>query len=207
MWTALLGSLRAALFAYTSIFWETDGYRLSHWNTAGDAGGPTSWGIASEYHPSIADKIRTRRLQLAEAVRYIDANFYQQLERATGGLFSQINHRVAFVVFDAYFNGGPGGATHTVRHLQAFLNKMGHRLVEDGVMGPNTARAVLGLQDRDVFMWLNEYKGAGRKLGSALGKATLKSKAKEGKSTNDWSNNYSERAAWRAEQAMNMPVC
>lgn len=102
-----------------------------------DPGGETKWGISKRSYPALNIKALTRD----QAVAIYRRDFWdaQQLGKLPAA--------VAFQVFDAGVNHGPGNA---VRWLQSAAVA-----AQDGQLGPRTLAAVRGADQNDLLLRFN----------------------------------------------------
>lgn len=199
----VLGSVRDALFIFTTLYYETIGFSEIWVNTPGDKGGPTMWGIASRYAPpGIAAKIVSRRLRMTDAILHIQSRYIGELTAMVGPRWRVLDHRVAFVLFDSHFHGS---LSQTTRWMQEWLVARHRELKIDGALGPVTAGALLTLSPAEISALLSDLRAAAEQLGSALAKATMQH-TEGGIQSADFTKEFIHRAQWRADEAREMPV-
>ncbi|MBT9245047.1 N-acetylmuramidase [Gemmobacter fulvus] len=139
-------------------------------NDPDDPGGATKYGVTlhtmrrlgldltGDGRISSAD---VRRLSHAQAVQIFLRDYYDK-----PGL-AQLPEAIQASVFDMYVNAG----SMAVKLLQRLLTGQGYPLVEDGVIGPRTARAAHLASDGDPVAFADAYGMARRAFYYALADA------------------------------------
>lgn len=113
-----------------------------------DTGGLTKWGISQSAYPDVDIEALTE-----EDARSIYRHDYWSEVRGEA-IDSQ---RVATKLFDMAVNMGPRTATELA---QRSCNYYGADIAEDGWVGPNTLRALNGIDDDDLWRALAVQQGA-----------------------------------------------
>lgn len=114
-------------------------------NNPNDRGGETYQGISRKFHPdwggwSMIDEVRQKyHGEIFPIIRDsgLVESFYHVKFWLKNRLSEVKNDHVAGLIFDWVVNSG--GA---VKEIQKVLKKMGHDIVADGVIGPNTLNAI-----------------------------------------------------------------
>ena len=139
-------------------------------NDPDDPGGATNYGVTlhtmrrlgldltGDGRISSAD---VRRLSHAQAVQIFLRDYYDK-----PGL-AQLPEAIQASVFDMYVNAG----SMAVKLLQRLLTGQGYPLLEDGVIGPRTARAAHLASDGDPVVFADAYGMARRAFYYALADA------------------------------------
>ncbi len=108
-----------------------------------DNGGETNWGISVRAHPELKGLIKT--LTREEALKiYRNAYF-------TPALIAKYPAKVRLAVFDGAIHHG---VLSNSKIVQKALNRLGHKLAVDGVIGPKTLSA---LKATDPLIFLAAY--------------------------------------------------
>jgi lysozyme family protein len=115
---------------YTMVFEIGNKPNGGYSNYPDDPGGETKWGVSKVFNPDLDVKNLSEEGAMAIAyARYWKPMMLDQL------IFPQIGTEM----FDTAYNGGVHTAVHIV---QGSLILLGMDIVRDGVMGPNTVRAI-----------------------------------------------------------------
>ncbi len=100
-------------------------------NHPADNGGETNWGISVRAHPEL--KGRMKKLTKDEAKKIYRLSYF------TPAQIAKYPGKVRLAVFDGAINHGVKSNNKIV---QRALNRLGHKLAVDGVVGPMTLAAV-----------------------------------------------------------------
>lgn len=125
-----------------------------------DPGGETKYGISRRQYPHLDIKSLTR----AQAVEIYYRDWWLRFD------FSRLPETAGAKVFDLAVNIGPANA---VRCLQRASRACGHRLDDDGALGPRTLAAVFAA-DRNALLAALRSEAAGyyRALAISKGRGT-----------------------------------
>lgn len=117
-------------------------------NDPDDPGGETKWGISKKAYPDLD----IGALTLNKAKYLYRRDYWEALHL---GMIR--NQAVAAEIFDMAVNMGP---KFSVRSVQKALNFLGEKLIENGIIGHNTIKALNDWASRDVkalFICLNGF--------------------------------------------------
>lgn len=110
---------------------------------SGDMGGTYEVaGINDRYHPGEARRLAN----LPPEQREIEAARY--IRKYTAPIVDKMPDEMKAFVQDMAFNRGAGGAT---KYIQQGLNDLGIRVAVDGKLGPQTLKAIQGVQPRSLM--------------------------------------------------------
>lgn len=110
---------------------------------SGDMGGTYEVaGINDRYHPGEARRLAN----LPPEQREIEAARY--IRKYTAPIVDKMPDEMKAFVQDMAFNRGAGGAT---KYIQQGLNDLGIRVAVDGRLGPQTLKAIQGVQPRSLM--------------------------------------------------------
>ena len=110
---------------------------------SGDMGGTYEVaGINDRYHPGEARRLAN----LPPEQREIEAARY--IRKYTAPIVDKMPDEMKAFVQDMAFNRGAGGAT---KYIQQGLNDLGIKVAVDGKLGPQTLKAIQGVQPRSLM--------------------------------------------------------
>jgi len=124
------------------VFDEAIGFTLQweNWKSNDSYGGETIWGVAYRYHPKEVEKMRD--MNRHDAMKYSKQFYYEKYWRPAS--CDDFGKCTAIAMFDSAVNPGLHAA---IKCLQRAIN-----VIDDGVIGPKTIKAVEGLSDIHVAL-------------------------------------------------------
>lgn len=128
--------------AFESAFERTLALEGGYSDDPNDPGGETRWGISKRAYPN--EDIKHLTVEQAKAI------YYRDYWRAVGG--NEIRGDVAAELFDTAVNMGVRTA---IEFAQEACNYLGASLAADGVLGPQTIRALVRNTSPDLLKVLN----------------------------------------------------
>lgn len=113
---------------------ETMGGKVNFVSDKNDPGGPTMYGIASNYHPLLEQKIKNKSLTYEEAVDYYDSVLLSDVY-FNPKLGFDLNYYIVSLILS-------GQSKYMASLIQIGLNLLGHHVLIDGYIGPKTISAI-----------------------------------------------------------------
>ena len=111
-------------------------------NDPNDRGGPTMWGLSTNFLKSIGDDRDTRSILKEEAVEVYRANFWDPMRG------DELPDPLAAMAFDAAVNHGVSGGTKVLQRAVVALGGAVGSSGSDGKLGPDTLDGILDAWDR-----------------------------------------------------------
>lgn len=146
----------------------------------GDKGGPTMWGLASNFHPELKSKILNRALTRDEAERVYYDKYYSKI----AGL-DKLNDGVAYALFKSRVHGSTFAPVAHLAQIQAGL--------KPGPWGPKSASVVAQWSAADVDKFLRNLERKAGDIGHSIALATMRSQERDGREVVDFTRGFTYR--------------
>lgn len=160
-----------------------------------DHGGPTQWGIAANYNPKYAEKIKKKKLSYEEALGIYYNKYYKPIYN-----IDKLPPSIGFILFDARVHGS---IRTDARDLQTLVNVVsGARLKTDGVYGPKTYRAISQLSGPQLTSILSMMRMTVPFRAEKVAKSTMRSQKRKGLRVTNYTNGFRKRFNDRINQAL-----